>query len=149
MSPALEAALTDPGLDAVVICPSNPYLSIDPILAVPGVRAALAGCAAPVVAVSPIVGGRAIKGPAAKRSWRSSASRSPPRPSPPVTRDLLDGFVLDKTDRALAAAIESEGTAGARAPLRITVEQTVMRTGEDRTRLAARVLGFARLLRER
>ena len=148
MSPALEAALTDPGLDAVVICPSNPYLSIDPILAVPGVRAALAGCAAPVVAVSPIVGGRAIKGPAAKIMEELGVEVSAAAVAARY-RDLLDGFVLDETDRALAAAIESEGTAGARAPLRITVEQTVMRTGEDRTRLAARVLGFARLLRER
>src|SRR5262249_55967509 len=51
---------------AVVICPSNPFISIEPILAVPGLRQAIAGCGAPVVAVSPIVGGRAIKGPTAK-----------------------------------------------------------------------------------
>ena len=148
MSPALEAALTDPGLDAVVVCPSNPYLSIDPILAVPGVRVALAGCAAPVVAVSPIVGGRAIKGPAAKIMEELGVEVSAAAVAARY-RDLLDGFVLDETDRALAAAIESEGAVGARAPLRVTVEQTVMRTGADRTRLAARVLGFARLLRER
>ena len=148
MSAAFEAALADPALDAVVVCPSNPYLSIDPILAVPGVRAALAGCAAPVVAVSPIVGGRAIKGPAAKIMEELGVEVSAAAVAARY-RDLLDGFVLDETDRALAAAIESEGGAGARAPLRVTVEQTVMRTGEDRTRLAARVLGFARLLRER
>ena len=53
-------------LRAVVICPSNPFISIEPILAVPGVREALAGCGAPVVAVSPIIGGRAVKGPTAK-----------------------------------------------------------------------------------
>ena len=148
MSAAFEAALTDPGLDAVVVCPSNPYLSIDPILAIPGVRAALAGCAAPVVAISPIVGGRAIKGPAAKIMEELGVEVSAAAVAARY-RDLLDGFVLDETDRALAAAIESEGAVGARAALRVTVEQTVMRTGEDRTRLAARVLGFARLLRER
>ena len=146
MSAAFETALADPALDAVVVCPSNPYLSIDPILAVPGVRAALAGCTAPVVAVSPIVGGRAIKGPAAKIMAELGVEVSAAAVAARY-RDLLDGFVLDETDRALAAAIESEGAAGARAPLRVTVEQTVMRTGEDRTRLAARVLGFARLLR--
>ena len=64
--PEFLAALTDPATQAVVICPSNPFISIEPILAVPGVRAALADCAAPVIAVSPLIGGRAIKGPTAK-----------------------------------------------------------------------------------
>ena len=144
MSAAFEAALADPTLEAVVICPSNPYLSVDPILAVPGVREALARCAAPVVAVSPIVGGRAIKGPAAKIMEESGVEVSAASVAARY-RHLLDGFILDETDRALAAAIESEGTAG----LSVRVEQTVMRTGDDRTRLAASSLGFARLLRER
>ena len=148
MSAGFEAALSNPGLDAVVVCPSNPYLSVDPILAVPGVRAALIGCAAPVVAVSPIVGGRAIKGPAAKIMDELGVEVSAAAVAARY-RDLLDGFVLDETDRALAGTIESEGAAGARAPLRVAVEQTVMGTGADRTRLAARVLGFARLLDER
>src|SRR5437763_8426692 len=60
------AALADPRLRAVVICPSNPFLSIDPILAVPGMREAMAGSRAPVVAVAPIISGRAVKGPTAK-----------------------------------------------------------------------------------
>src|SRR5262249_47663883 len=64
--PAFMAALADARLRAIVICPSNPYLSVDPILALPGVRDALKTCAAPVIAVSPIIGGRAIKGPTAK-----------------------------------------------------------------------------------
>ena len=144
MSAAFESALADPALEAVVICPSNPYLSVDPILAVPGVRAALAGCAAPVVAVSPIVGGRAIKGPAAKIMGELGVEISAAVVAARY-RGLLDGFVLDEMDRGLAAAIESEGTAG----LSVRVEQTVMRTDEDRARLAARVLEFARLLRER
>ena len=143
MSAAFEAALADPALEAVVICPSNPYLSVDPILAVPGARASLARCAAPVVAVSPIVGGRAIKGPAAKIMSELGVEASAAAVAARY-RDLLDGFILDETDRVLAAAIASEGTAGPR----IAVEQTVMRTDEDRIRLAARVLEFARLLRE-
>ena len=60
------AALASGTVRAVIICPSNPFISIEPILAVPGMRNALAGCGAPVVAVSPIVGGRAVKGPTAK-----------------------------------------------------------------------------------
>ena len=143
MSATFEAALADPALDAVVICPSNPYLSVDPILAVPGVREALAGCAAPVLAVSPIVGGRAIKGPAAKIMGELGVEVSAATVASRY-RDLLDGFVLDEADRSLAGAIESAG-----AGVRVAVEQTVMRTDEDRSRLAARVLGFARLLRDR
>ena len=148
MSAAFEAALTDPALEAVVVCPSNPYLSVDPILAVPGVRAALARCPAPVVAVSPIVGGRAIKGPAAKIMEELGVEVSAAAVAARY-RALLDGFVLDETDRALAGTIESAGAAGERGALRVRVEQTVMGTGADRTRLAAQVLGFARLLRER
>ena len=87
--PDFLAALADPQLKAVVICPSNPFISIEPILAVPGVREALADCAAPVVAVSPLIGGRAIKGPTAKmmaelgidaqRRWRGASLRRPDR----------------------------------------------------------------------
>ena len=143
MSAAFESALTDPALEAVVVCPSNPYLSVDPILTIPGVRVALKRCAAPVVAVSPIVGGRAIKGPAAKIMGELGVEASAAAIADRY-RDFLDGFVLDDTDRPLAAEVESEGAGR----LRVRVEPTVMRTGEDRTRLAAGVLGFARILRE-
>src|SRR5262245_63961972 len=64
--PDVLAALRDPRLRAVVICPSNPFLSIEPILAVPGLREAIARSAAPVVAVSPIIAGRAVNGPPAR-----------------------------------------------------------------------------------
>src|SRR5262249_60098465 len=64
--PDVPTALRDPRLRAFVICPSNPFLSIEPTLAVPELRAAIAGSAAPVVAVSPIIAGRAVKGPTAK-----------------------------------------------------------------------------------
>ena len=144
MSTAFASALADPALEAVVVCPSNPYLSVDPILAIPGVRGSLVRCAAPVVAVSPIVGGRAIKGPAAKIMEELGVEASAAAVADRY-RDLLDGFVLDETDRALAGAIESAGAGGR---VRVRVERTVMHTGEDRTRLAARVLEFARTLRE-
>ena len=64
--PEFLAALAEPDLRAVIVCPSNPFISVEPILALPGVRAALAACTAPVIAVSPIIGGRAVKGPTAK-----------------------------------------------------------------------------------
>ncbi len=145
-STAFESALADPALDAVVVCPSNPYLSVDPILAIPAVRSGLARCAAPVVAVSPIVGGRAIKGPAAKIMGELGVEVSAAAVATRY-RDLLDGFVLDETDRALAAAIEST-TGSGEAGVRVRVEQTVMRSDEDRTRLAGRVLAFAQRLRD-
>ncbi len=131
--PEVVQALADPKLQAVVICPSNPYLSIDPILAVPGLRAALAACPAPVVAVSPLVGGRAIKGPTAKIMGELGIAVSPQSICAHY-QGLLDGFVLDKEDA------ESAGSIG----LPTLVAQTVMRRLEDRERLAQAVLEFAR-----
>ena len=65
-SPGFAAALSAPELTAIIVCPSNPFLSILPILSVPGIRAALEQRRVPLIAVSPIVGGEAVKGPAAK-----------------------------------------------------------------------------------
>lgn len=65
-TPAVLAAIADPLSRAIIIAPSNPFLSVDPILAVPGIREALAAAAAPVVAISPLVAGRAVKGPTDK-----------------------------------------------------------------------------------
>ena len=138
---AFRSAQAAPDLEAVVVCPSNPYLSVDPILAVPGVRGKLARCAAPVVAVSPIVGGRAIKGPAAKIMGELGVEASAAAVAARY-RDFLDGFVIDAADGALAREIEAAGGP------RVRVERTIMRTGEDRARLAAAVLEFARLLHE-
>ncbi|HVY57200.1 MAG TPA: 2-phospho-L-lactate transferase CofD family protein, partial [Xanthobacteraceae bacterium] len=129
--PEFIAALRDPALRAVVICPSNPLISIAPILAVPGVREALAECAAPVVAVSPIIGGRAVKGPTA----RMMAALGLEVTAAVVARhygDLLDGYVLDAEDAAQAAVIDIPSIA----------TQTLMRTLADREALARAVLGF-------
>jgi LPPG:FO 2-phospho-L-lactate transferase len=120
----------------IVICPSNPFVSVDPLLALPGMRAALAGSTAPVVAVSPIVGGQAIKGPTAKMMQELEV----PATAAQVAMhygDLLDGFVLDLQDRAL------DGTLG---PATI-VTQTVMLSLADRVALADTVLDFVDALR--
>ena len=82
--PDFVAAISHLELRAIVICPSNPFISIEPILALPGIRQALAACAAPVVAVAPIIGGEAVKGPTAKM-MRGSAWRSVPKPWPDAT----------------------------------------------------------------
>jgi LPPG:FO 2-phospho-L-lactate transferase len=138
-SAALSAALDDDDLSAIVICPSNPYVSIAPILALPGVAAAMASRRVPVVAVSPIVGGEAVKGPAAKMmrelgvapSSASIASHYGP---------LLDGLVLDAADASLAPGIEAAGTA-------TLVTGTLMRGDGDERRLADETLAFAATLR--
>ena len=128
-------ALAAPSLGAVIICPSNPYISIDPILAVPGVCAALAACPAPVIAVSPIVGGRAVKGPTAKMM----AERGIAPGAAAIARHyegLIDGFVLDEADRAEAAGIAATGMA-------VEVTATVMTSRAAKQALAQAVLAFA------
>ena len=134
----LAATLTDPDLAAIFIAPSNPWLSIDPILAIPSIRAAVRSSHAPVVAVSPIVGGQALKGPTAKIMTELGL-----RPSAQAVahhyRDLLGGFILDQSDAGEAAAIIATGIA-------VAATQTVMHTLDDRQNLAAFALGFAATL---
>ena len=132
---ALASLLTDPDLAAIFIAPSNPYLSIDPILAIPSLSAALRSSTATVIAVSPIVGGQALKGPTAKIMSELGV---------PVTagaiahhyQDLLDGFILDDSDRGEADALISSGLA-------VGATRTVMTTLEDRIHLAEFALGLA------
>jgi LPPG:FO 2-phospho-L-lactate transferase len=135
----LGQALDDPALRAIVICPSNPYVSVDPILAVPGVRAALARRRVPLVAVSPIVGGQAIKGPALK--MMQELGRDPSALG--VARHyagLVDGLVIDDQDAALAAPIEALG-------MRAHATDTIIKDPAAQARLAEAVLGFADRLR--
>ena len=138
-APALAALFTDPALAAIVICPSNPYVSIAPILAVPGIAPFLRARRIPAVAVSPIVGGAALKGPAAKMMGEIGAEVSA-RGVARYYGDMIDGLIIDRADGGLAAAIEAEGTA-------VLVTDTVMRSTCDRERLAAETLAFARRLR--
>ncbi len=137
-SPAFLGALENHATAAVLVCPSNPFVSVDPVLALDGVEAALRRTNVPVVAVSPIVGGAAIKGPAA----RMMADLGMPATAVGVARhyrrrDLLDGFVIDDADAGLAAEIESLGLA-------TLTTGTVMKTLADRERLARETLDFAR-----
>ena len=128
-NPNLISVLRD--CDGIIICPSNPFVSIDPILNIPGMRTAITTSGAPVVAVSPIVSGLAIKGPAAKMM----AELRIPNTAASVAHhygDLLSGFVLDEQDSALAAEID----------LPTLATPSIMKTLDDRTALAARVLEF-------
>jgi LPPG:FO 2-phospho-L-lactate transferase len=127
-APSLATAMQRDALRAVVICPSNPYLSVDPILAVTGVRDWLLGTRTTVVAVSPIIGGEALKGPAAKL-LRELAGESSALAVARHYLGLVDLFVLDERDAALRPAIEQLG-------MRVLVTDTVMHAAEDRVRLA-------------
>lgn len=122
--------------DLAVFCPSNPWVSIDPILNVPGIRPALAGL--PVVAVSPIIGGQTVKGPAAKMYAELGIEPSALAVARHY-RDLLAGFVLDEQDRDQAESVAGLG-------IKPCVTATWMRSPDDRRRLAREVLDFGNRL---
>jgi len=131
-NPDFLAALAKDDLEAVVICPSNPFLSIDPVLSLPGVREALRACRAPVIAVSPIIGGKAVKGPTAK----IMAELGLPVGAAAIARhyeDILDIFIVDEAD---AREVERLG-------IPVTLSKTLMLTIEDREALAKAVLAAA------
>jgi LPPG:FO 2-phospho-L-lactate transferase len=132
---ALDDLLTDKGRLAVVICPSNPYVSVDPILALPKLRERLRASGAPIIAVSPIVGGAAIKGPAAKM-MRELGRASSVASIAHHYSGLADALVIDEADRDSAAQIAQLG-------MRVRVAHTVMRTQADRVTLARECLALA------
>jgi len=135
MSETIHCALQ--AAEVIVFCPSNPYLSLDPILSIPGIRQSLRAAAAPKIAVSPIISGSAVKGPAAKIMRELGLISSP------ITvfdryDDLLTGFVLDRADGVLSDAIE--------VPTLVT--DTMMSDLASKTQLAEQVLTFAQRLIE-
>lgn len=96
------------GASLVVIAPSNPFVSIGPILAVPGIRLALRRTDAPIVAVSPLIGGRTVKGPA-DRMMRALGHQPRPSGLARIYADFLDGMVIDNADQAFAAKLRTAG----------------------------------------
>jgi len=123
----------------IVLCPSNPFVSMDPILAVPGLWQVLAECASTVIAVSPIVAGAALKGPAGKMM----AELGVPVTAAAVAEHfatrypgLVDTFVLDESDATLSPAVQEQG-------IKAAVMPTVMRTDDDKSALAQRLLRLA------
>ena len=124
-----------------MICPSNPLISVAPILAVKGLRGAIERAKAPVVAVSPLVGGRALKGPAAKMMGELGLGSD----ALAIARfyiGLIDGLIIDEQDADQARGVEELG-------IRALVAPTVMTSLEDRIALAGRTLDFARTLPRR
>lgn len=118
--------------DLIILCPSNPIVSIGPILAVPGIREAVIRADAPVVAVSPIIGGRALKGPADRMLAAQGIDVSPLG----IARhyeEIIDGIVIDDFDAELAEAIDRLG-------LQVVVRKTIMGDKDDRARMAKNLL---------
>lgn len=121
--------------NVVVFCPSNPIVSIGPILAVPGFRDTLRSLRVPRVAVSPLVGGLALKGPADKM-LRDLGFEATALGVARMYADLLDGMVIDNVDQALREPIHALG-------LEVLVTDTVMREPSDRRRLAKEILQWS------
>jgi LPPG:FO 2-phospho-L-lactate transferase len=137
-SEGFVAALQDERLQAIVICPSNPFLSIAPLLSLPGIESALRARHVPSVAISPIVGGAAVKGPLAKMMQELGEEVSPVG----IARryaGLIDGLVIDDADSAFVPEIESLGLA-------VKVAPTMMTTPDRQRELALRVISFARTI---
>jgi LPPG:FO 2-phospho-L-lactate transferase len=132
----VEAAFASAALRAVVICPSNPLLSIDPLLAVPGLRELLRARRVPLVAVCPLIAGQAIKGPTAKIFDELGLERTPGAIAAHYG-ELLDGLVIDAQDAEW----------GRRCGCPTVVTRTLMQTLGDRMELARTTLDFASRLR--
>ncbi len=134
-APGVLAALSES--EMIVTAPSNPLISIDPILAIPGIREAIHARKGRAVAVSPIVAGKALKGPAAKMLQELGIGAS----ADAVARHylgLIDVFVIDEQDRQLAPAIEQLG-------LKVVIADTIMNSLEDKVRLARVVVDAGHL----
>lgn len=129
-APGVCEAITAAETRAIIIAPSNPYLSIDPILSIPGIRAALAAARAPIVAVSPIVGGDAVKGPTAKLMRELGIAVTPAAVATHYG-ELLDGMLVDERDGVNALGIAHASC------------DTLMQTLADRVRVAQAALQLA------
>ena len=134
LNPDVQTWFESEQLGGVILCPSSPFISIDPILSVPLLRDALRQCVAPVIAISPIVGGRALKGPLAKIMQEMSV----PAAAGWIAEhygDFLDGFIIDEADETLANEIEALGIA-------TMCRNIVMNSMDDRLQLARDSLEF-------
>ena len=134
-------ALHAPDLEAVVVCPSNPYHVIRPILEIAGMKELLLKGGAPVIAVTPIVGGKALRGSAGKL-MRDLGREPSVRAVATEYLRFIDGFVIDREDIAFAEGVRSLG-------VEVLAANTIMRSDEDRSTLAAAVLDLARVIREK
>jgi len=134
-APVFAKALGARDLTAIVLCPSNPYVSIDPLFSLGSVNAAIGSRSVPVVAVSPIIGGAALKGPAAKMMAELGVQSTAAAIAAHYGKQI-DGLVIDTIDKDLAPEIEATG-------IPVCIAQTIMKTADDERTLAQDVLNFA------
>jgi LPPG:FO 2-phospho-L-lactate transferase len=137
-SPGALAALQASNLAAIIITPSNPWLSIDPILSLSDIKSTITNSSVPVVGISPIVGGKAIKGPTAKLMQELGMDVSAYSIAEHY-KGILDGLIIDQQDADQHAAIEKLG-------IRVGITNTVMKTLDDKKALAEFTLAFAKKL---
>jgi LPPG:FO 2-phospho-L-lactate transferase len=138
ISAQVAMALSAPSLGGIIVCPSNPWLSIDPILAVPGLPAALRASGVPVIAVTPIIGGKAVKGPTGK--IMTELGLVPDAAS--IARHygaLIDALIIDTVDGEAAAGL----------PVRASVTNTLMLTDEDKVALGRHCVALCERLMQR
>lgn len=138
-SPAIASAFDSERIEGIIVCPSNPYVSIAPILAVPAISDFISRGDMPIIVVSPIVGGDAIKGPAAKMMSELGIVPSAQAIAEHY-QGLANAIVLDRADAAVATSIEKTG-------MRVLVTDTIMTSAADKARLANDVLEFAQQVR--
>ena len=135
MSPSFEQHLNDPALQAIIICPSNPFLSVQPILSLPVVRNKLKEATQPVIVVSPIVEGQALKGPTAK-IMKELQVDCDVNGIVELYKDIADGIVIDNKDSDHTEKIESKG-------IKVHTSNIVMQSLQDRVNLASEVIQFS------
>lgn len=140
MTQEVEATLNDPDLAAIIVCPSNPYLSIAPVLAVPGMAEALKNAKAPVVGVTPIIAGEAIKGPTAEMMQTFGVPVTAASAAN-IHADLFDGYIIDERDADQIDAFKATNLG-----IKVTTADTLMIDLDVKTQLARKTLEFARTL---
>lgn len=131
-SPDFLQALDDSDLSAIIICPSNPFVSIDPILSLAGIKDKLKNHKAPVIAISPIIGGNAIKGPTAKMMDELGIAKTSQAIAEHY-RDFIDTLVVDNSDASEISSVEKMG-------IRCVATQTLMKADKDKEQLARFIL---------
>jgi LPPG:FO 2-phospho-L-lactate transferase len=134
-APGVTEALASDSLEAIVLCPSNPYLSVDPILAVPSLRRSLEKRRVPLVVVSPLIGGKAVKGPTAKIMGELGISITPQSIFSHYL-GLADALIIDSSDIDAASQI----------PIPVFHTITLLQSLADRSRLGEFVLDCVRRL---
>ena len=126
--------------EAIILCPSNPILSIGPILAIPGIREALGRARGKIVGISPIVGGKALKGPL-DRLMADLGLEVSPYGVAKLYQGVLDGFVIDEVDKHLSPRIQRLG-------MKVVATRTVMNEPEAKTRLAEETVKLAESIKK-